>query len=79
MAELFAASKAEALYNPVTITDGMKLKEYLPPDVLEMLNPFWHNFPPESPLYYYLFALVYIVGGNQFAEFSSLLYIPQNH
>lgn len=56
--------KAEALYNPVrAFSEGITIKEYTPKEVLEFLHPVWHNYPPESPLFYYMCALIYIVGG----------------
>jgi r-opsin len=39
------------------------MREYLPPDVLEMLHPFWHRFPPQHQLFYNLMALIYTIGG----------------
>jgi len=54
---------AQALYNPVKIVEGMTMREYAPPDVLAFLHEHWHSYSPLSPLWYYGFALWYIVSG----------------
>jgi len=54
---------AAALYNPVRIQDGQTMREYAPPDVLAFLHEHWWKFSPLSPLWYYGFALWYIVSG----------------
>ncbi|CAG7724951.1 unnamed protein product [Allacma fusca] len=59
----FSQARAEALYNPLEVKDGTTLKDYLPPDIVEMLHPHWHSFPPENPLVYYVLALIYVIGG----------------
>ena len=50
--------------------EGITLKEYLPEDVLEMLHPFWHPFQPESPLFYNIMALIYVVLGKSDRNFK---------
>ena len=59
-----ASPRAEALYNPLDVAEGMKIKDYVTPDILEMLHPVWHDFSPEDPIFYYVCALVYIFGGE---------------
>lgn len=56
---------AQALYNPVKIVEGITMKEYAPPEVLAFLHEHWHKFSPLNPLWYYGFALWYIVTGKQ--------------
>lgn len=54
---------AQALYNPVRIQEGQTMKEYAPPDVLAFLHEHWWKYEPLNPLFYYGFALWYIVTG----------------
>ena len=44
--------------------EGITLKDYLPEDNLELLHPFWYDFPPEHPMVYMAIAFIYIVLGE---------------
>ncbi|CAG7722549.1 unnamed protein product [Allacma fusca] len=52
----------------------ISMREYLPPDVLEMLHPVWHSFPPQKPIFYTLMAMLYTVMGvvSIFGNFAVL-------
>lgn len=54
---------AQALYNPLNVRDGLTIKDYVPQDVKLFLNEHWWSFPPLTPLYYYIFGILYLVGG----------------
>jgi hypothetical protein len=55
---------AEALYNPLDVREGLTLREYVPPEIRDFLREHWLSFPPLSPVYYYVFALLYLIGGE---------------
>ena len=53
------------LWNPMgAAPEGISLKDYLPEDNIELLHPFWHDFPPEHPMVYLAIAFIYIVLGE---------------
>lgn len=55
---------AQALYNPVSVREGITMKEYAPPEVLAFLHEHWHKYSPLNPLWYYGFALWYMICGK---------------
>ena len=50
--------------------EGVTMKDYLPEDVLEILHPVWHSYPPMHPLLTSVLGLLYCIMGKQLS-FSS--------
>merc|ERR1712142_1274452 len=43
--------------------EGVKITDFVPPEILPLVHEHWYQFPPVNPMWHFLLGVIYIVLG----------------